>query len=106
MKVNPVSNQKKYKTKFTVETKQVLWTADEHQEEDAMMTHENDVCVRILKVDDDTVCVEFTNMNGPQLTFLNIYNEMKQVLNMTNDVFMDSKADVPHLDAMNLNEQA
>jgi len=61
MKVNPVTSQKKYKIKFKIETKQMLWAADEHQEQDTVMIQENEICVRILKVNEYTVCVEFTN---------------------------------------------
>lgn len=59
-----------------------------------MITHENDIVVKILKVDEDTVCVEFTNLNGPNLQFYECYNEIKdKVLNMTNDVSSRPAAD-------------
>lgn len=61
MKINPITSQKKYKTKFTIETKQLLWAADEHQDKDTYITEENEICVRILKVNEETVCVEFSN---------------------------------------------
>jgi len=77
MKINPITSQKKYKTKFTIDTKEMLWSADEHQEKDTFLIEQNEVCVRILKVDEETVCVEFTNLRGPQLAFLNIFNQIK-----------------------------
>lgn len=50
IKVEPVVNEKKYKVKYT------LPTADE-------LIPNINVCVRILYVDDDRVCVEFSNTN-------------------------------------------
>jgi len=62
--------------------------SEEPQDKNAYID-ENEICIRILKVNEAVVCVEFTNLNGPQLSFLNAYNRIKQMLDMTNDTPLD-----------------
>jgi serine/threonine protein kinase len=73
--VEPVVNDQKYKTKFTLKTQD---QGDQEQE--------TEMCVRILKADDQTVCVEFTKIKGNQTRFLEHFTEFKKnVLNFSND---------------------
>ena len=41
---------------------------------------ENKICVKILKVDEDTVKVQFFNLQGPHLNFLRAFREIREVL--------------------------
>lgn len=41
--------------------------------------------VNILRVDDQTICVEFIRQNGDQLAFFDFFKETKQALNIYND---------------------
>lgn len=75
MSVEPKVNESKYKVKFTYETT----GQDETQQK-------IDVCVRILKVDDEKVCVEFTKLSGNNVLFHENFSEITQkVLNFSND---------------------
>lgn len=75
--VEPVTNEKKYKTKF------VLKSQDQGDQQ-----QETEMCVRILKADDQTVCVEFTKVRGNQVRFTEHFNEFKKVLNFCNDAIL------------------
>ena len=76
--VEPVISDKKYKTKFTLKT--------HYQCDQESQVQETEMCVRILKVDDNTVCVEFTKLKGNQTTFLEHFSGFKKdVLNFSND---------------------
>lgn len=57
-KIEPTVNEKKYKIKFSLST-----TGQDN------ITQVTDFCVRILKVDDSKVCVEFTKTSGNNVTF-------------------------------------
>ena len=85
MQIQPVVSPKKYKIKFDFESRETL-DADQPKLENSVVHHKNSVCVRIMKVDEDKVCVEFTNLQGPPLQFLECFNIIKEnVLNFTND---------------------
>merc|ERR1711988_213257 len=73
--IEPKINNEKYKIKYSyVQTNQ-----DETKET-------IEVCVRILKVGDDQVCVEFTKLSGPNVLFHENFNELtKKTLNFAND---------------------
>ena len=74
-KIEPAVNKSKYKIKFTLCTK---------GQDD--ITQNTEFCVRILKVDDEKVCVEFTKINGNNVLFHEHFNEItKNVLNFSND---------------------
>lgn len=74
-KVDPKVNADHYKIKFKLVTKG----------QDAL-EQETDMCVRILKVDANTSCVEFTKLKGNQVNFHEHYNDlMKNTLNFSND---------------------
>lgn len=76
--VEPVVNDKKYKTKFTLKT-----------QDQGAQEQETEMCVRILKADDSTVCVEFTKLRGNQTRFLEHFTEFKKnVLNFSNDTIV------------------
>ena len=90
MKENPKSSQKKYKTTFKVRTSDENLVGEVEEESKFNPVYENEICVRLLKVNEDTVCVEFTNLEGPQLPFLKVFNEIKMALDCTNDVLMQS----------------
>ena len=49
-------------------------------------THETEICMRILKVNDGQVCVEFSKQSGNQIRFHDHFRELKdKVLNFAND---------------------
>lgn len=76
--VEPVVNAKKYKTKFTLKTQD---QGDQEQE--------TEICIRILQVDEQNVCVEFTKLKGNQTRFHEHFNEFKKnVLNFSNDAIV------------------
>jgi len=80
MNVEPKLNDTKYKIKYTHETT--------GQDETLQKI---EVCVRILKVDDQKVCVEFSKVSGPNVFFHENFNEItKKVLNFSNDTVADS----------------
>jgi len=71
LKVEPKLHDKKYKTKFTI----------------ACSDHQIEICVRILKVDDNRVCVEFSKLGGNQIRFLDHFKEFKdKALSFANDI--------------------
>jgi hypothetical protein len=43
------------------------------------------VVVNILRVDDQTICVEFSRQNGDQLAFFDFFKETKKALSIYND---------------------
>ena len=65
--VDPVVSSKNYKIKFTL-TKQHP-TASENQ----TITLRTEICVRILKYDESTVCVEFQKTKGDQAHFIEVF---------------------------------
>jgi len=74
-KIEPSVNKDKYKIKFVLET-----TGQDN------LTQKTDICVRILKVDDEKVCVEFTKTSGNNVLFHEHFNEItKNVLDFSND---------------------
>jgi len=75
IKVDPKVNKQKYKVKFTLASK-----------DQGDQTHETEICVRILKVNDSQVCVEFSKLSGNQIRFHDHFRELKDnVLNFAND---------------------
>lgn len=60
---------KKYKIKFDYEEK---------QNEDKLKNYKVTVCIRILKVDEEQVCVEFTKENGPFDKYTLIVDDLKK----------------------------
>jgi len=80
MNVEPKLNDQKYKIKYSLE--------QTGQDETIQKI---DVCVRILKVDDQKVCVEFSKLSGPNVFFHENFNEFtNKVLNMMNDAVAES----------------
>jgi len=70
--------QNKYKVKFTMITKDQSGVANEVE-----------MCVRILRVDDKKVCVEFMKLNGDQIRFHEHFAEFRdQVLKDMNDAIL------------------
>jgi len=67
-------NEEKYKMKFTINMKD--------QSGSELVTS---ICVRILAVNEDLVCVEFVKISGNQFTFMDHFNEIKTSLNQFND---------------------
>lgn len=75
MEITPKVNDQKYKIKYTIPTAEEL-------------VPDIDVCVRILQVEDDKVCVEFTNTNENNNKFLEHYNDMVyNVLDFSNNAW-------------------
>lgn len=73
--VEPVVNDKKYKIKFT----QKIDLNNKDKDVD-----EIDICVRIMKVDEEKSCVEFTKTEGNNAQFHEIYKDlMANVLNFS-----------------------
>lgn len=73
--IEPVISDKKYKMKFELQTK-----------DQGGQLQQCKMCVRILKVDEQTVCVEFTKLGGDQIRFHEHFNDFKnQVLTAMND---------------------
>lgn len=74
-KIEPSVNKDKYKIKFVLET-----TGQDN------LTQKTDICVRILKVDEEKVCVEFIKTSGNNVLFHEHFNEItKNVLDFSND---------------------
>jgi len=59
----------KYKAKLTILTE----------------NEEIDLIVKVLKVDEEKCCMEFNKVNGDQMAFFKIYNEMKGYFGELND---------------------
>lgn len=73
--IEPQINEKKYKMKFELQTK-----------DQGGQIQQIKMCVRILKVDDQNVCVEFTKLGGDQIRYHEHFNDFKnQVLQAMND---------------------
>ena len=70
-----VISGKKYKVKFSLTSKQ-----------QDMFELTTKICVRILRVNDSNVCVEFSKISGDELEFLSHFNKIKNtILNFAND---------------------
>ena len=68
-KITPKIDEKKYKIKFDFESQMDhLKNAD----------YKISVCIRILKIDDEQVCVEFTKLSGPLDKYLEIVDGLKK----------------------------
>ena len=65
---NIQKNPKKYKMEFTLPTYDI-----EHQKECTR------ICVRILKVDEESVCIEFTHLAGSKHNFNQHYTQMVEM---------------------------
>lgn len=76
-KIEPKVNEKKYKIKFDYE-------APMENVKDAVF--KVSICIRILKVDENDVCVEFTKLSGPQDKYRQIVDDLKTSKCMTNVV--------------------
>lgn len=50
-----------------------------------------DMKVRLLQVDEKTVCVEFSRMQGDRHKFNEKYQEFKEHLNKMNDVYFNAE---------------
>lgn len=75
LNIEPQVNGTKYKMKFTIET-----TGQDN------LVSKTDMCVRMLKVDDEKTAIEFTKLNGNNVLFHEHFNEItKNVLNFSND---------------------
>ena len=72
-------NDNKYKLKFDHEG-----TYEEHKEKKWKLS----ICIRILKVDEETVCIEFTKLSGPQDKYTDIVKNVKshKIMTEKNDV--------------------
>lgn len=62
MNAEPASNKNAYKTKFTIKS------MDQGGQE-----METKMCVRIMKVDEKKLCVEFQKISGNQIKFIEHY---------------------------------
>ena len=71
-----MTSESKYKIKFTL-----LYSVQDIED-----LIETEICVRILKVNDNTVCVEFKKLNGDQMKFYEHFNEFSKILYKINDV--------------------
>mmetsp|Transcript_123 Transcript_123/g.237 ORF Transcript_123/g.237 Transcript_123/m.237 type:complete len:225 (-) Transcript_123:62-736(-) len=79
VKTEPIVNPNKYKVKFT------LTSQDQGGQQ-----IETTICVRISKVDDKVVCVEFQKLAGNQTRFFDHYLELKdKVLAFANDQLVE-----------------
>ena len=65
--VEPTINPDKYKMKFTL----VIKALDEDKQETC------DITMKISRVDEQKVCVEFKKTSGEQITFLNHFNRYR-----------------------------
>ena len=75
VKIEPRVNGNKYKTKFTIASKDM-----------GGQDHETEICMRILKVDEGSVCVEFSKLSGNQIRFHDHFKDLKdKVLGFAND---------------------
>ena len=86
---NMVVNQNKYKIKFEKVEQKVQKISNDEQAniEDAVMMQ-----VRITKVSDGTVAVEFTRLRGTKICFLTYYSQYKDIiLNNLNDTNEDNQ---------------
>ena len=66
-------NPNKYKVKFVLSTK------------DGELTQEVQICIRILKVDDTKVCVEFSKVSGGNERYHEHYLDLMRTLAFCND---------------------
>ena len=77
-KIEPKVNESKYKVKFS------LSTTDQGGQVQVV-----DIVMRILKVDDSMVCVEFQRQDGDMIRFHEHFNEVKdRVLGFANDAVL------------------
>lgn len=70
-------NKEKYKVKFTITTKGVDGK-----------DQKTEMCMRIMKVDDQKNCVEFVKLNGNNVNFHEHFNTIKKELDFANDAIM------------------
>ena len=74
-KIEPKINEDKYKIKFQLVSK-----------DEGELQQVTDICIRILKVNDETVCVEFQKLSGNQTRFLEHFSEFNNnILGFAND---------------------
>ena len=74
-KIEPKINEKKYKIKFQLVSK------DQGDQEQV-----TEICIRILKVDEETICVEFQKLSGNQTRFHDHFSEFNtNILGFAND---------------------
>lgn len=52
-----------------------MTSGTDHQE-DIEMVHSNNILARILLVDSETVCVEFSNKKGSLMSFVRAFKEL------------------------------
>ena len=84
-------SDKKYKIKFTDKGKDELGSNSENEPID----YQIDVCMRISKVNDEKVCVEFTKLSGNQTYFIKHYdNYVNGILKFANDAVFVLQLDV------------
>ena len=72
LEIEPIITKNKYKIKFSV--------IDSDEKKPA-----TEMFIRILKVSDEKVCVEFQKISGDYFMFLENYNKIKNALNLYND---------------------
>lgn len=81
-RVIPKVSKDQYKIKFTMVTK-----------DQGGQTLDTQICVRILQVDDNTVCVEFMKIGGDKIRFNEHFQDFKNhVLNCMNDTIGQTDA--------------
>ena len=68
-------NKDKYKVKFSITTK-----GQDSKD------YKTEMCMRIMKVEDEKNCVEFIKLNGNNVNFLEHFNNIKKELDFANDV--------------------
>ena len=64
--VDPVVSSKKYKIKFTL-------TKQHPAAENKTIPMKTEICVRVLKYDQSTVCVEFQKITGDYAHFIEVF---------------------------------
>jgi len=82
--MEPTVSSKKYKIKFTI-VKQ--WPGAQYD-----LKQETEICVRILRVDSQNICVEFSKVKGDQAHFIETFQEYRDnTLNWSNNTTLENK---------------
>lgn len=82
--VTPTFNEKKWKITY-----EVYKELKEEEQYDELPRAGVRVAVKILKIDDKRVCVEFRRLQGCSWFFYEHFSEMKQSLQALNDAVLD-----------------
>ena len=78
--IKSIIHKDKYKVKFCIITK-----------DQGNQTLETEICVKILEVDKNLYCVEFSKISGNQVRYLKHYEEIKtEALSFCNDIYFSN----------------